>query len=329
MATFCDYAGVKRPARIDGVSLRPTLTGTDGQEEGTVYVEYSTGGSMPNYADWENNNGTTRNQAQVIYLDGYKGIRNNTTDHSVNFKIFDTLEDKAEADNLAGTSDYFTELQQRMKDEVLRVRMPGGGVTRAYDDEPVPAVTAESPINGIVIKTYEGEWDWVPEFTIMNETGAFIDSIINLAHLTGNSNAGLLFTGFISVPENGTWTFYCTSDKGVIFKLHKKLVLDADYNYDGSEISQNVNLEAGMHPFSLYYRTETGTPELDFQWSGPGVTKGTVPVKNFFIEETTVSIKHINAVCPPIQTKNTGDRWLDGKKRPVENGKNWLKRIYP
>jgi uncharacterized sulfatase len=325
MATFCDYDGVERPARIDGVSLRPTLTGSDGQEEGTVYVEYTTGGSMPNYADWPNHGGTTRNEAQVIYLDGYKGIRNNATSHSVDFKIYDTLEDKAEADNLAGTSDYFIELQQRMKHEVLRLRMPNESAARSYDNEPVPAVIAESPVNGIIVKAYEGEWDWVPEFTIMQETGAWFDSAISLDRLQANSNAGLLLTGFLSVPENGTWTFSSISDGGIIFKLHKKLVLDADYRYDGSEISQSVILEQGLHPFRLYYRTGADTPEISLQWSGPGVTKETIPAANLFREEAAVPVIRRETSRMSNSKAVIDGRRLDGKKVPAGFSSKYLR----
>ena len=46
------------------------------------------------------------------------------TSHEVDFEIFNTLEDGPESKNLAGDSEIFNRLQKRMKDEVLRIRMP-------------------------------------------------------------------------------------------------------------------------------------------------------------------------------------------------------------
>lgn len=131
MPTFAALAGVPSPARSDGVSLVPTLTGVGTQRPGLVYVEYYSNGSTPNYTEFEPaHRNATRNQQQVIYLDGYKGIRYNVTANTTPFRIHDTLADAKETTDLAGTSSLFTSLQQRMKDRVLQVRRPGGGVTR-------------------------------------------------------------------------------------------------------------------------------------------------------------------------------------------------------
>jgi arylsulfatase A-like enzyme len=53
MNTFCELAGVPQPARSDGVSLVPALTGTGAQETGIVYSEYYEGGTTPTYSEFE------------------------------------------------------------------------------------------------------------------------------------------------------------------------------------------------------------------------------------------------------------------------------------
>lgn len=281
MPTFCDYAGITAPARTDGVSLVPTLSGSGTQQVSTVYIEYNPSGSMPTYADFPNHGGTSRKQSQAIYLDGYKGIRNNIGSHAADFRIYDTLTDLAEGTNLAGTTAYFIDLQQRMKDKVLRIRQPNSSASRPYDSELVPPVAAAVE-NGLEVKTYEGSWSWVPEFEEMVHTGTNAVTGISTAHLSRSTDAGLLYTGFIKVPADGTWTFYNTSDEGIILRIHDSLVNDDDFNHTGAEKSGTIKLKAGLHPFRLYYRTAASAPVLNFKWEGPGTAKAEIPDSALF-----------------------------------------------
>ncbi len=266
MATFCDYAGVETPARIDGVSLLPTLHQSGKQRKGVVYVEF--------------------NNQQGIYLDGYKGLRMKTTDHAVDFDIFNTIDDEPESRNLAETSGEFIRLQKRMKDEVLRIRMPNRHAKKSYDDESVPGLDVEEGdlSRGVAVKSYLGEWNWVPEFTQMISKAGFIKKAIDLESLPAKENAGLLFSGYIQIPEPGDWTFHCRAAGGLIFKIHSKLVIDGDYKYDGSEISATVKLDQGLHPYRLYYRTSDSEPALSLQWEGPNIAKGAIPADAFLVK---------------------------------------------
>ena len=322
MATLLDFAGAAPPARIDGVSLAPTLTGKGMQDSGIVYVEYDVTGKMPTYTDFAFNKATTRGQSQSIYLEGFKGIRNGITSHNQNFKIYDLGADSKEGQNLAGTTAFFTGLQQRMKDRVIQLRMPDPSAPRPYDSIPVPARSANLPVQGVRIQTYEGQWNWVPKFEQMTSIQTILDSQITLSHLSRNQNSGLLFTGYISVPVAGKWTFYSTSEKGLIFKLHDKLVLDADYPNTGAEISQTVNLAAGLHPYRLYYRTATATPNLKFLWSGPGTPKAAIPTSALMIEKSWTSAIIRPKFFPKIAKRIKRERTVDGRFHPMKSVSN-------
>jgi arylsulfatase A-like enzyme len=258
MATFCDYAGVDAPARIDGVSLRPTLHQEGRQRQSIVYMEF--------------------NNQQALYLDGYKGLRMKATSHDINFDIFDTLNDGPESKNLAGTSDAFIRLQKKMKDEILRIRMPNRHAKKPYDDELVPGLDIDEGdlSRGVAVSSYLGEWQWVPEFT-QTPHQAKVQKTINLGALPAEKNAGLLFSGYIKIPEPGDWTFHGQAKGGMIFKIHNKLVLDGDYKYDGNLLSSTVKLDQGIHPYRLYYKAPDGEPSLNLQWQGPNNAMGLIP----------------------------------------------------
>ena len=268
MATFCDYAGVDTPARIDGVSLRPTLSRQGRQRDGVVYVEF--------------------NNQQGLYLDGYKGLRLKATNHSVDFEIYDTIEDEPEVQNLAGSSDEFKRLQQRMKDEVLRLRMPNRHAKKAYDDEFVPGLDLDAGTlrKGVCVQSYLGKWNWVPDFTAMTAKTTSMTETISLDPLPAQEDAGLLFSGYLRIPEAGDWTFEGEATGGLIFKIHNKLVIDGDYQYEGAPISGTVRLAKGLHPFRLYYRTSSGKPELNFKWQGPNTELQALPATALLAEDS-------------------------------------------
>jgi uncharacterized sulfatase len=201
------------------------------------------------------------------------------TDHSVDFAIFNTIDDEPESKNLAGTSEEFVRLQKRMKDEVLRIRMPDRHAKKSYDVEFVPALDMDEAdlSQGVVVKSYQGKWDWVPEFLQMKAKTISVEKNIGLGSLPAEKNAGLLFSGHLKVPTSGDWTFQCEASGGLIFKIHNKLVLDGDYKYDGRALSSTVKLAEGIHPYRLYYKTPSEKPSLSLQWEGPNTAKGSIP----------------------------------------------------
>lgn len=291
LPTFAELAGVPAPARTDGVSLVPTLTGIGTQRPSSIYSEYYVAGTTPNYAEFEaSHRGATRNQQQVVYLDGYKGVRYNVTAATTDFRIYDTVNDPKEVTNLAGTSPYFIQLQQRMKDRVLQLRRPLPGTTRPYDSAFVPPDLVSHLVPGLDFKAYEGAFPWVPDFSTLAAVTNGSCSGIDLSVRTRGDNIGLFYTGYLSVPADGTYTFYLTTDSRAFLRLHDASLIDADFGYaGGTEISASVNLKAGRHALRLSYAHSTnGSPSLALQWSGPGIAKQPVPAANLLRYDPSV-----------------------------------------
>ena len=255
------------PARIDGVSLLPTLSGIGKQRKSTIYFEF--------------------NNQQGLYLDGYKGIRMKATSHEVDFEIFNTVIDGPESKNLAGNSDIFNRLQKRMKDEVLRIRMPNRHAKKPYDDELVPGIDIDKNKlkNGVGANLYKGTWEWVPEFSQLSANNSLLGKDLSITNIPIKKNNGVLFSGHLLVPHSGAWTFHCKSTGQFIFKIHKKLVLDADYKYSGEEISRTMNLSKGIHPYRMYYKDSSPKPNISLQWESEKVAKSVIPANALFVEK--------------------------------------------
>jgi arylsulfatase A-like enzyme len=290
MPTFAELAGVPSPARSDGVSLLPTLTGNGSQRTPLVYVEYYEGGSTPSYAEFDaSHRGRSRRQMQVLFEGNYKGIRYNTTSAATDFEIYDMTSDPKETNNLA-TQPSFASMQQLLKDRVLRIRRPDSTAARPYDSALVPAFASGSFTNGVLeYATYEGSWPWVPEFASMSAVSTGQVAGIDLSVRTRDDNFGIAFSGFITIPESGDYSFYVQSDSGAHFRIHEATVLDDDFSRTGAEVSGTIRLGAGRHPFRLYYRHTIGTRVLEFKYSGPGIPKQPVPASAFAIEGPTDS----------------------------------------
>ena len=283
LPTFAALAGLPAPARSDGVSLLPTLTGSGSQSPTTVYVEYADDSSTPEYAEFEPaHQNRLREQMQVIRLSGLQGVRYNVLSHTNDFEIYDVAHDLKQATNLALNPAYAT-LQQQMKDRVLQLRRPDSSAPRPYDNELVPRTNAPPVAAGIEWKAYTNSFPWVPELTLLTNSSGGITNAPTLAVRPRDNNIGLLFTGYLMIAAGGDYTFYCLADTGALLRIHDATVIDADYGYvGGTEASGTIKLAAGLHPFRLYYaRGSAGTPALSLSWSGPGIAKTQIPDSAF------------------------------------------------
>ena len=266
MATFAEAAGVPKPARSDGVSLLPDLTGSGASSEGVVYVEYFNEDATRSYSDFEPfRRGVTRGQMQVVFAGGLKGIRRGITSHADPFEIYDVANDPGETTNLAAG---LPDLQAMMKDRVLRLRRPDPSAPRPYDSEFVPPVSP--PVSaGVDWAIHDVELPWVADLRPLSPSSSGVAP--TLAAITLPSSAhGLHVAGYLLAPADGEYTFYLSSSGGSHLRIHDAAVIDDDFGRGGGEVSGNIRLRAGLHPFRLFHRHVHGTPSLAFEWSGPG-----------------------------------------------------------
>ncbi|HVV00885.1 MAG TPA: sulfatase-like hydrolase/transferase, partial [Verrucomicrobiae bacterium] len=283
LPTFIDLAGLPAPARTDGVSLVPTLLGTGTQAPSTIYIEYyDVGSATPNYAEFEpDHRNRSRNQMQVVGLNGYQGVRYNINSQTDDFEIYDVIHDPKETTNLA-VNPAFAPLQQEMKDRALQLRRPDADAPRPYDGDYVPAAENVTATNGVVnYACYEGDWPWVPDTAMLHPVSTGRANGLDLSVRSRDTNFAIAFSGLITAPADGDYTFYLSSDAGAEFRVHDATVIDDDFNHTDGEVSAVIRLKAGMHPFRLTYRHLSGTQLLNLKYSGPGISKQAVPLSAF------------------------------------------------
>jgi arylsulfatase A-like enzyme len=282
MPTFAAMAGIAAPSWCDGVSLLPTLTGEGVQrDKGYLYFEFKgySGGAVSDWDEFPNHRGEIREQQQAVRIGDYMGLRMNITDPSDPFRIYDVTTDLGEGTDLAAS---MPELEAEMQAIALQARRAKSSAPRPDDDEQVPNASRALE-QGLSYSYHEGIWSYVPEFRDLAAVKEGQSSSIDLSVRSRDDHVGLLFYGYIEVPTAGDYTFYVTSDSGANLFLHDAHVIDDDYNHDGSEQSGTVTMEAGLHPFRLYYRHgRAASHALDFSWSGPALAKETIPASSFY-----------------------------------------------
>ena len=99
----------------------------------------------------------------------------------------------------------------------------------------------------------------------------------------------LEFTGYLSIPTDGNYTFQMATDStvgttasGGMLWIHDAHIIDDDFNHTGASKSGSMRLKAGLHPIRVLYKHEAGTHDLNLKYSGPGLSLQDVPESALF-----------------------------------------------
>lgn len=259
MATFSEMAGIPAPARTDGVSLLPSLTGKGKQKESLVYVEYLGEGKTPGFKEFNPaHRDKKRGQMQLIRMGNYKGVRYDIKSAEDDFEIYDVVKDPQEINNLALQAG-FEKMQKKMKASVLQLRRADAEAARPYDNALIPSATVTGKLSpGLIQQFFEGDFPWVISEKGLKAKKQSVSMSINTAVNT-NKNGMILYTGFIKVPSDGKYNFSMQTSGKAYVRLHQASLFDADFGYQkDKELTKNVFLKAGFHPVSVYLLQNSG-----------------------------------------------------------------------
>lgn len=253
LSTFADAAHIPAPARTDGVSLLPSLTGKGQQEQSLVYVEYEQNGKTPNFKEFEaSRRGRKRGQMQMIRMGDWVGVRYDIQSANDDFEIYDVVKDPKQTKNLA-SAPGFEKLQEQMKAKVLQARRADEEARRPYDSVLIPAVSLRKKLApGLNWKFFAGNFPWVVSEKGMKSRQQGVATTIQPAKAPGKAGM-LVYQGYIKIPADGQYHFLLQTSGKAYMRLHEARLFDADFGYQpGTELTQDVFLKAGYHPISFY-----------------------------------------------------------------------------
>ncbi|HEX8350000.1 MAG TPA: PA14 domain-containing protein, partial [Hymenobacter sp.] len=132
-------------------------------------------------------------------------------------------------------------------------------------------------VAGLNYKYYEGFWDMVPDFSTLTPLKTGASTAFELTPQVRDYGFSFQFTGYITVPTDGQYTFYANSDDGSLLYLGSTLVVNNDGSHGDREIASTIGLKAGTHAFTVAYLQGFGGQNLQISYAGPGFTKRLVP----------------------------------------------------
>jgi|GEM_PF-3402896 len=135
----------------------------------------------------------------------------------------------------------------------------------------------DSTLAGLDYKTYTGTWDYMPDFQNLTPVSTGTVSNFSIASRQGQDNYGFFFTGYITIPTDGIYTFYTQSDDGSMLYIGSDLVVNNDGLHGFDEKSHKIGLKAGKHSISVMYFERNGGDDLAVYYSGPSIPKQSIP----------------------------------------------------
>ena len=152
--------------------------------------------------------------------------------------------------------------------------------------------TADNPsnsINGINYSYFQGTWSVLPDFTILAPVASGLVLNFDITPRSQNDNFGFRYTGYISVPTNGIYTFYTSSDDGSKLYIGTSMVVNNDGLHGNQETSGQIGLLAGKHKVTVDFFEQAGSEILTVSYQGPGIAKQLVPNAALFIATQTIN----------------------------------------
>ena len=284
LPTFLDAAGLPAPANSDGVSLLPALTKNGEQPESLVYVEYNQEGKSPEYDEFsENNRGKLRNQMQMIRMGDIVGLRYDIKSADDDFEMYNVIKDPQQSNNLIDTT-AVSNLNKKMKERVLQVRITNSTAPRPYDEVAIPAIPADNLKKGLKWMSYNTGAPWLSKVDTLKILEEGVATTLDVSEIKSNENDLIVYEGYLNILEEGDYTFFLSATNNTFLRIHDANVIDADYGYQAGTILQNnIKLKVGYHPIQLYYmKNNSDQNSLDLQWKGPSFEKTEVPMSVFF-----------------------------------------------
>ena len=142
----------------------------------------------------------------------------------------------------------------------------------------------QQPKQGIKQFYCQGRFNKARDVNTAKCSPASVVGEIGLGEHAGEEFFGLIFTGFIKIPETGVYTFFTTSDDGDVLYIGDKIVVDNDGSHAARERSGMIALKAGFHPLTVKFRQLGGGVELKAAIKGPGYEKKSIQLKDLFVE---------------------------------------------
>jgi len=171
----------------------------------------------------------------------------------------------------------------------------GGDFTGSNFDSTNPHVFAnESEQNGILARYYDfgSGLSIIPDVSL--RAPDFINHPTQIAFtpvgggvtwpgIPYHEQYAALYTGYIDIPADDSYTFRMSSDDGSIMYLNGEKIMSNDGTHPMTEVSSGgITLEAGFHSFQIDYFEAGINNGLELRWASNAIPGQLIPAANFY-----------------------------------------------
>jgi hypothetical protein len=135
---------------------------------------------------------------------------------------------------------------------------------------------------GLNLYYYEGLWHKLPDFSKQKVVKHEIVDAVSLMPADKVNDYGMVFSGYIKVPEDGIYRFHTRSDDGSALYIDGKKVVDNDGEHGPTEKSGEIPLAKGLHEFRVEYFQSSQEQSLGVVWETPASRKRRIPDEVLF-----------------------------------------------
>lgn len=127
---------------------------------------------------------------------------------------------------------------------------------------------------GLKYSLYKGHWSKIPDFDKLTAVANGYAPDFDLRKIKHDSfDYGLVYNGFINIPEDGKYTFYMASDDGSKFYIDNQLLIDNDGLHGFKEEKSEITLKKGQHAIRVEYFQEGYGDGLSVEFSSDKMAK--------------------------------------------------------
>jgi alpha-L-fucosidase len=151
--------------------------------------------------------------------------------------------------------------------------------------DPLPAQQVEKVIGGLHYRYFEGNWDSIPDFSLLSPVAEGITGNVGLSFKKQPDYFAVEYSGYILVPADDVYTLYLASDDGSRLYIGEELIIDNNYQHGIVEKSGIIALSAGLHPVRITFFEKTGGDQISLAISNAGMNKTMVSDSMLFTGE--------------------------------------------
>ncbi|MCK4893234.1 MAG: hypothetical protein KAT07_04670, partial [Calditrichia bacterium] len=122
----------------------------------------------------------------------------------------------------------------------------------------------------------------VRELPVLTPVETGVISHFTISERKTDSYFGYEYTGYISIPGDGAYTFYNKTNDGSILYLDGKEFINMDGGHPAHESFKTIALKKGIYRIDQKYFQMGGGFMNKVSWKGPGFEKTEIPASVLF-----------------------------------------------